>query len=472
MTDLDDLVPGLLDLLDTGTRENHIPGASVAVSDGDQVIELATGVLNINTGVTATPDSLFQIGSITKTLTATLVMQLVDAGLVGLDEPVRKYVPEFAVAGPAATETVTVRRLLCHTSGVPGDVFTDFGRGDDALSRYVEALGEHEQLHAPGRMFSYCNAGYSVLGLLVQRVRELPSWEAALRAHLIEPLGLTHTVSLPEEALLFRTAAGHVTGEHPADQRLAPVWQLPRSAAPAGASTCARARDLLAFAHMHMGAGLAQGGTRILSAESVAAMQTQQTAVPGRSERLGNGWGLGWMLSDRPGGRVVGHDGGTIGQAARLRFAPGRGVAFAVLTNGGDALPVFDAVERCVLGTLAGIEAPHWDAPPRLPVEVDARPFLGRYQSAGQRVEISRAADGGVEAVLTPIGPLAALAGPDSKRRQLVGYASDSLIETEPERGMYAEYAFPELDAQGRAPYLFIGGRVHMRLADSPEGTS
>lgn len=120
MTDLNGLLPDLIALLDTATRENHVPGASVAVSAGDQVIELATGVLNLNTGVTATPDSLFQIGSITKTLTATLTMQLLDAGLVDLDEPVRTYVPELAVSDPEAAETVTVRQLLSHTSGLPG----------------------------------------------------------------------------------------------------------------------------------------------------------------------------------------------------------------------------------------------------------------------------------------------------------------------------------------------------------------
>lgn len=327
MTDLNGLLPDLIALLDTATRENHVPGAAVAVSAGDQVIELATGVLNLNTGVTATPDSLFQIGSITKTLTATLTMQLLDAGLVDLDEPVRTYVPELAVSDPEAAETVTVRQLLSHTSGLPGDVFTDFGRGDDAVLRYVEGLKDHDQMYEPGRMFSYCNAGYSVLGLMVQRIRGLPSWEAALREHLIAPLGLTHVAALAEEALLFRTAVGHLDD----GKKVAPIWQLPRSAAPAGASACARARDLLTFARMHMNGGLAQDGTRILSEESVAAMREQQVALPGSGNLLGTGWGLGFGLVDRPGGRVVGHNGGTIGQSSQMRFVPDEGVAFAVL---------------------------------------------------------------------------------------------------------------------------------------------
>ena len=113
MTDLDGLLPELVALLDTATRENHAPGAAVAVSDGERVIELATGVLNLNTGVAATPDSLFQIGSITKTLTATLTMQLVEAGLVDLDKPVRTYVPELAVSDPARCPPTAMPDTSC-----------------------------------------------------------------------------------------------------------------------------------------------------------------------------------------------------------------------------------------------------------------------------------------------------------------------------------------------------------------------
>jgi len=471
MSDLDGLVPDLAALLHTAARENHVPGAAVAVSVGDQVIELATGVLNLNTGVAATPDSLFQIGSITKTLTATLTMQLVEAGLVDLDKPVRTYVPELTVSDPAAAEAVTVRQLLAHTSGLPGDVFTDYGRGDDAVLRYVEGLKDHDQMYEPGAMFSYCNAGYSVLGLMIQRIRELPSWEAALREHLIAPLGLTHVAALAEEALLFRTAVGHVRGGADGGQTVAPMWQLSRSSAPAGASTCARARDLLAFARVHMNGGLAQDGTRILSEDSVAAMQEQQVALPGSGKLLGNGWGLGFTLIDRPGGRVVGHNGGTIGQRSCMRFAPDKGVAYAVLTNGGDALPVFEAVERAVFGTLAGIEAQGRDTPPDPAVAVDAGSFLGSYGNAGQRVDIVRREDdGSLQAVITPLGAIAAMLGSDSENKPLVGYTAASLLDAEPEDGMFMEYVFIGGDEKGEASHLSLSGRIHTRLSGAGAG--
>jgi CubicO group peptidase (beta-lactamase class C family) len=110
MTKLADLGPELKGIIDEYCGEDHVPGVTPAVSvgdggdgdgDGDEVIEYPAGVLNLGTGLEATSDSLFQIGSITKTFTATLVMQLVGEGLVDLDEPVRTYVPEFSLADRA-----------------------------------------------------------------------------------------------------------------------------------------------------------------------------------------------------------------------------------------------------------------------------------------------------------------------------------------------------------------------------------
>lgn len=108
-----------------------IPSASIAILAGDEVVERATGVLNLRTGVAATTDSVFQIGSITKVWTATLVLQLVDEGLLDLDEPVRTYLPAFRVADDHASMIITPRHLLSHTSGLEGDLFAEIGRDDD-----------------------------------------------------------------------------------------------------------------------------------------------------------------------------------------------------------------------------------------------------------------------------------------------------------------------------------------------------
>ena len=159
---------------------HRVPGASLGIlrmhdRGADELVDAAYGVLNKDTGVEATTDSIFQIGSISKVWTATVVMQLVDEGLLDLDTPIIEVLPELRLADPDVTKHVTMRHLLTHTSGIDGDVFTDTGRGDDCLEKYVAGLGEVKQNHPLGATWSYCNSGFSVMG---RRDRE------ADRAHL------------------------------------------------------------------------------------------------------------------------------------------------------------------------------------------------------------------------------------------------------------------------------------------------
>ncbi len=113
---------------------------------------------------------MFQIGSQGKMWTATVLMQLVDDGLVDVDQPVRTYLPGFAVADPEVSSAVTLRHLLSHTSGIDGDNFADFGRGDDCLERYVESCATLGQTHPLGATMSYCNTGFSILGRIIEVV--------------------------------------------------------------------------------------------------------------------------------------------------------------------------------------------------------------------------------------------------------------------------------------------------------------
>ncbi len=106
-------------LIDT----HKIPAISLAVWHNGQLHQAAAGILNLETGVEATTDSIFQIGSISKVMTSSLVMQLVDEGKVDLDKPVKQYIRDFAIADEEATESITVRQLLNHTNGMDGDFF-------------------------------------------------------------------------------------------------------------------------------------------------------------------------------------------------------------------------------------------------------------------------------------------------------------------------------------------------------------
>ncbi|WP_327582199.1 beta-lactamase family protein [Nonomuraea sp. NBC_00507] len=310
----------LRDRLTEAAREHGVPGAAVAVWHDGELHEAATGVVNTATGVETTTDSVFQVGSTTKVWTAALVMQLAEDGLVELDKPVGEYLPDFAFGG------VTVRQLLTHTAGFDGDVFEDTGRGDDCLDRFLDHLRTAGHVHEPGELFSYCNAGYCVLGALVARLRG-GTWEQAIRERLLTPLGATHAALFGEEAVLFRASAGHVGP----DAAVYPRWQMPRSNAPAGSTLCLAPRELVAFGRALAAGGLAPNGARLLADESVAAMLTPQVHVPGVGGALADRWGLGVELF---GWGAFGHDGGTPGQSTFWRIVPGSGTSGIVPGSG------------------------------------------------------------------------------------------------------------------------------------------
>ena len=166
-----------------------MPGAQLGIlryspEGDDELVTTSYGVLNNRTGATVTDESLFQIGSISKVWTATVAMQLVDEGLLELDGPIVEVLPDLRLADPDVTKSVTLRHLLTHTSGIDGDVFTDTGRGDDCLEKYVDLLADAAQNHPLGATWSYCNSGYSLLGRLIEKVTGMTWDEAHARAAL------------------------------------------------------------------------------------------------------------------------------------------------------------------------------------------------------------------------------------------------------------------------------------------------
>ena len=352
----------------------------------------AAGVLNARTGAPVTADSVFQIGSITKVWTATLVMQLVDEGLVDLDAPLTGYLPDFRVLDEQITSAVTARHLLDHTSGIGGDFFPDTGRGDDCVARYVAEMSGLGASHPLGATMSYANSGFVVLGRLVEVVTG-KSWDTVLRERLFAPLGLEAAGTLPEEALLWGAAAGHFGTE------VTPQWGLPRAIGPAGLIH-ARAVDLLAFARLHLADGVTADGQRVLSAEAARAMREPQAAIP-EPWTSGSHVGLGWMLSDwgRP---VFGHDGQTLGQTAYLQVVPGPvPVAVALLTNSNDSQPLYRELFSELLAEHAGVTVPSPPAaagaargrgPGRHRRDLRTRPDVLRRGRARRRAGARRAA--------------------------------------------------------------------------------
>ena len=438
--------------------ERHdVPGATVGILAGDEFGEAAYGVLNRRTGVEVTTDSLFQIGSISKVWTATLVMQLVDEGKLQLDAPLVDVLPELRLSDPGVTAKLTMRHLLTHTSGIDGDIFTDTGRGDDCLEKYTAALAGAAQNHPLEATWSYCNSGFSLAGRVVEKLTG-GTWDAAVRERIVTPLGLTHTVTLAEEAILHRAAVGHVT--HEGRQVVAPVWGIPRSAGPAG-SIVSTVADLLRFARLHLAGGVTADGTRVLSAAAAAAMAEHQVELPDK-HLLGDSWGLGWERAGWGGHRLIGHDGNTIGQAAFLRILPEKGLAVALLTNGGNGAKLYEELYREIFAELAGVDVPHPLGPPATPVEVDPAPYVGVYERASIRQEISVGADGPVMRV-SITGEMAELLQDEPTDYRMVAVAPDLFVCHDPETGNWIPATFYQLPTGEK--YLHFGARATPRCA-------
>lgn len=447
-------------------ERHRVPGAQLGIlrlgvdgAAGDEVSVVTHGVLSIRTGAPVQPDSIFQIGSITKVWTATLVMQLVDEGRLDLDAPVKAVLPELRLSDPEVERTVTTRHLLAHTSGIDGDVFTDTGRGDECLERFVALLADVAQNHPLGATWSYCNAGYSLLGRIVETLTG-GTWDKAIRDRIVTPLGLGHTVTLPEDALLFGTAVGHVGDEGP--QQVAPVWILPRSVGPAGLIT-ASAADVLAFARMHLAGGAAADGTRVLSEASAAAMAAWQADVPDKYI-LGDSWGLGWIRFGWDGQRLIGHDGNTIGQAAFLRLLPSQGLAITLLANGGQTRDLYEELYRELFAELAGVAMPRPITPPEPPVEVDVAPYVGVYERASVRLDVlAPDADHPTARIRTTIsGTLAELAPEEPKEYPMVPVGPALFVVRPPEARNWTPVTFYELPTGER--YLHFGARATRRV--------
>jgi CubicO group peptidase (beta-lactamase class C family) len=434
-----------------------VPGASLAVLAGGQVATAAAGVLNVATDVAATDDALFQIGSITKVYTASLVMQLVEEGRVQLDAPVVTYLPELKLADAEVAEAVTLRHLLTHTSGIEGDHFPDLGRGDDVVKRYVASCAKLGQTHPLGATMSYCNSGFVIAGRVIEKLTG-QIWDDALASRLIRPLDLGHSVTLPEEVLRFRGAIGHVERDGQVEQ--VPTWGLPRSCGPAGL-ICATAADVVAFARMHLDAGRAAGGEQVLSRESVTAMQDAQVAVPD-PYTFGSHWGLGWMLFDCDGRRVYGHDGGTLGQSAFLRVVPDADVAVALLANGGHTVDLFDDLVRPLLDELAGFTLPIRLEPPAVAVDGALERYVGVYERLGNRIEIELR-DGRLVGRLIVTGPLAEMTLEPVTEIDLVAVRTDVFVTRQQGTRAWTPVLFYRLD--DGSSYVHLAGRATPKVS-------
>lgn len=443
--------------------EHNIPAISLAVWQGGQLRQGASGILNLETGVKATTDSIFQIGSITKVMTASLIMQLVDEEKLNLDKPIKHYLPDFGIADPKASEQITVRQLLNHTSGMAGDFFPDDqGQQGNLIARYVDRCALLPSVHPVGEMFSYSNSAYCVAGRLIEVVRGT-SWYQAMNEGIFKPLGMTHAIADPADVIYHRAAIGHVpTGKAPGS---ADAWAIARPAylslglAPAGASVTMSAADLITFARAHMAAGQNSKGERWLSQSAIQMMQTAHIDLPVSSPLNQNHMGLGWMINNfhQDSRCVYWHSGGTDGSLSMLQIIPEANIAFAVLMNGLDNATMA-TVNRTLLADLTGLMLNEPDEPSSDQTLEQQQWVCGQYESMYTTMQVARQGEHLSLTLSHKIEPLP----PEHYQLRHVEENRFAMYTDEGKRG--ATLVFLHRDDGGAPQYLFDGGRLNTRV--------
>ena len=350
--------PDLQIALDAACRAAGVPGAALAILDHEEIQTVEVGVASVETREPVTPATRFPIWSIAKSLTTMLVLQLVDEGRLALDDPAVHYFPELSLGGwsAALSGAITIRHLLACTSGLP-QIASEMGReGDDALERYLLECRGVELVHVPGERFAYSNTGFTLAGLIVERLRG-HTWDEVLFERLLQPLGLAATGSRLEQLGSARLVANHDTPEHGVPT-IVPQWR-PRDLGPAGTVVFSTATDMASYAAHHLRSEWGR-------------MREPQVSFPGPHVES---WGLGWALYGW-GASVFGWDGGGPSRAF-LRVLPEHQAAVVLLTNASTGRRVYHSLLADLLRQRFGVHmAP--EAPPA--VDHAARPGeLARY---------------------------------------------------------------------------------------------
>jgi CubicO group peptidase (beta-lactamase class C family) len=421
-----------------------VPGVAVGLRHGDDVEVAGFGVTSVEHPLEVDGDTLFQIGSITKTFTATAAVRLAEDSRLDLDEPVRTYLPDLRLSDEATATAVTMRHLLSHTGGWVGDYFDPIGRGEDALRRMVDRLDRLEQLTPLGETWSYNNAGFYIAGRVIELVTGKP-FEDALKELVLDPLGLDRSFFFAEDVMTHRFAVGHTrNGE------VARPWPIGRPSAAVG-GVIASVRELLGYARLQL------GESDLLSTESLAEMRSPNADVVGVSGA--DAVGLGWYLFEREGRSFLIHGGATLGQQARLVIAPDERFALAVLTNQDDGGALGGELQEAVFREAFGFSPGTEEHLERSSEELAG--YVGSYEAPLTRLNIAVEGDG----LLLEMVPRGGFPTPDSPPppgpppTRLAFEAPDVVIALDPPaRGMRGDF----LRGPNRQIAWFrLGGRLH-----------
>ena len=353
-------------------KKSKVVGLSVAVVDDKEVLwTQGFGYADKAKGIAVTPGTLFDPASVTKVFTATALMQLVEQGKVDLNRSVSYYLPEFSMKSrfSSSSDDITVRQLLTHHSGIPGDRFKGMlSKNPEAFVKYKnrflrlpETMQDEYMAHTPDYTWGYSNVGYALLGCIIDRVGGRSYFEY-MKANVLNRVNMSMSTFDLDAEVIGRMTRGYEKGEE--------VPFLFENTIPAG-SLAVSAEELALFLISY----LSTEDTRLLRSETKQQMFTRQNAQVPRDIDFGQG--LGWMIADlgfNNLGRVVFHDGGEWSANAKVMLLLDENIGFTILTNSAEGSALKDKIAReiirVVFETKTGRRAEEYRDLPRQEIQI------------------------------------------------------------------------------------------------------
>jgi D-alanyl-D-alanine carboxypeptidase len=310
---VDDYIKGEMD-------SHRIAGvALMVIQNGNPVKTAAYGLANLELSVPVKPETVFEIGSITKQFTAAGILLLAQDGKLSVDDKIAAHLPNV----PNAWTNVTIRHLLTHTSGIKSYTGLDGFQLTKHLTQaqFISLIGRKPMEFAPGESWKYCNTGFSLLGYIIENVSRTNYWDF-MSERILRPLGMNATTNRLPSLIIPNRASGYeqTNGVHiNRDYDLTEVFSAGAIASTVG--------DLAKW-------NAALDGDTLLKAATKEQMWTPAKLNSGKLTK----YGFGWFIDTLDGHKNIGHSGSTSGFSATIQRFPDDKLAVIILTNTDEAI--------------------------------------------------------------------------------------------------------------------------------------